>query len=117
MLSSAEHLTLEVAHAHHIGVAEADTANARTDEVCGDGCAKASEAYNQDRCPGKLLLPGLAYFRQLELAGVTSAVHQSKILSQSFHTTSTPARRKSASTCAGVRSSLTANCSSAWGYV
>lgn len=47
--------------------------------------------------------------------GVPNPRHQSNTLSQSFHTASYPSRRISSATSAGVRWSLTSNCSSASG--
>ena len=110
-----EHLSLEVALAHRVRVGQPDASHAGSRQVEGGGRAEPADADDQHRSLRQSALPPLPYFRQHRLPRVTFLHHQSKILSQSFQTTSYPSRRMSASTWAGVRSSLTENCSRDWG--
>lgn len=113
LLLGIERLPRQVAPRDHVGVAEAEAPHAGPRKRGGHRRAQTAQTHEQHRRRGQPPLPLLADFGQHDLPRVAFVEHrQSKILSQSFQTTSYPSRRMSASTCAGVRSSLTTNCSS-----
>ena len=88
LLLGVEYLSLQVTFTHRVRIGQADTSYAGSRQVEGGGRAEAPDADDQHRSiqqPALSLLPDL---RQHRLPCVAFFHRQSKILSQSFQTTS-----------------------------
>ena len=90
VLLGVERLPLEVALRNDVGIGQSDAAHPRARQARGGGRAQTAQPDDQHRGPGE---PPLSFGPDLgehRLACVACVVHgrQSKILSQSFHTTS-----------------------------
>ena len=86
LMLAVQHLTLEVAQAHGVGVGHGDMTHTGPRKVYGCGAAQAARAGHEHTARGKFLLAFAPEARQHGLAAIAVCFHQSNILSQSFHT-------------------------------
>ena len=88
LLRGVEHLPLEVAQRDDIGIGQPEAPDTGRRKVECHGRAEPPEPHDEHRGLGQAPLPPLADLRQHRLPRVALCLHQSKTLSQSFHTTS-----------------------------